>query len=155
MSARGAVVGLENILRRMLDRRFGQRPYRRVNVENNGDGTGPRLWLSVEPSVPPVGSDPSLALWTCRISITPSGQSARFGLEVALEVIDLLHGADVDGEDIILIDITFRSASMGNWNLAPPQPVILLFDISTVENDDVDSEPVSPELAVKRAGTLI
>lgn len=138
---------LQNILVRILDRCLGRRPYRRVSVGSFSPLLRiPALDIEVTRVPGDCGDEAALLHWQCRITITARGDQDRHGIETALEVIDLLHGGDLESEDaeVVVIDIAFTGASRVHPSSQEDRTIVLDFAITTVENDDIGVGLMAP-----------
>lgn len=126
---------LQDIIRNHLKTCLERRPYRRLIV---GDGsTCPEggVSLTVTADHTRSGGENDCQLWTCELSLELEATGARHGIDNFLELVDLMHEADIDGGDLVIIQILFREARLiDETDERDAHRILSSFDIVTMDD---------------------
>jgi len=130
---------VQEAIRRHLKASLEMRPYRRLVVDDGNSYREGCLGMTVtaDNTRPDGGGDGGgdYQLWKCVLSLQIGVTGARYGMDSFLELIDIMHEADIDGGELVIIQILFREARLiSETDEMDAHRILSSFDVVTVDD---------------------
>mgnify|MGYP005850316745 CR=1 FL=1 len=136
---------VEKAIRTYLRKSFEMRPYRRLIVGEENTEAEDRLSLTVKANSYRNTECENHHVWSCDIYVQTGQAGDRRGIDSFLEVIDIMHEADIDGGELVVIDVLFRQArQIDRSDESDTSRIRISFDVFTVF-DSVPAFKCTPE----------
>jgi len=126
---------VQDVIRKHLKACLEMRPYRRLIVDDGNTCREGCLSLTVTADNASSDGESDYQLWNCLLSLQLGMTGAGHGIDSFLELIDIMHEADIDGGELVIIQILFREARLINESdERDAHRILSSFDIVTVDD---------------------